>query len=119
MGAVHTASASTTYTVAAPATFMETTVGTNKATYARGETVQLFAFVRNNGLPVNGAAVTFTIARSTGNTTTRSATSGTDGYARTTYKIAKSSNAIGTYTVRSTWSMNNVSSSAETTFTVL
>ncbi len=119
VGAVHTASASTTYTVAAPATFMETTVGTNKATYARGETVQLFAFVRNNGLPVNGAAVTFTIARSTGNTTTRSATSGTDGYARTTYKIAKSSNAIGTYTVRSTWSMNNVSSSAETTFTVL
>ncbi|GAB3751070.1 hypothetical protein GCM10028795_18500 [Lysobacter olei] len=119
VGVVHTASVSTTYTIAAPATFLETTVGTNKATYARGETVQAHAFVRNNGVPVVGAIVTFTIARSARSTTTRSATSGADGYARITYKVAKSSNAIGTYTVRATWSLNNVSSSAETTFTVL
>jgi uncharacterized membrane protein len=119
VGAVHTINASATYTVAAVVVALQTQVGTNKATYARGETVQIHALLRNNGTPVSGAVVTFAVSRPNTPTITTTATSGSDGYARTTYKVSKAKNASGQYTVRATWHLGAATATATATFAVL
>jgi uncharacterized membrane protein len=119
VGAIHTVNASATYTVAAAVVALQTDVGTNKATYARGETVQIYALLRNNGAPVSGAVVTFAVSRPNTATITTTATSGSDGYARTTYKVSKAKNAPGQYTVRATWRLGAVTATATATFAVL
>jgi uncharacterized membrane protein len=118
VGAVHTINRSATYTVAAPVVALQTQVGTNKATYSRGETVQINALLRNNGVPVNGAVVTFAVTRPNTAAVTTTATSGSDGYARTTYKLSKAKNASGQYTVRATWRLGSVTATATATFAV-
>jgi uncharacterized membrane protein len=118
VGAIHTVNVSATYTVAAPVVALQTQVGTNKATYARGETVQISALLRNNGTPVSGAVVTFAVTRPNTPTVTTTATSGSDGYARTTYKVSKAKNASGQYTVRATWRLGAVTATATATFAV-
>ncbi|QSX77928.1 NEW3 domain-containing protein [Agrilutibacter solisilvae] len=118
-GAVHTASASTSYTIAAPAIVLTTTLTTDRATYAARGTVQIAALLRNNAVAVAGVPVTFTLARPGGATSTLTATSGSDGYARTTYKIPSNKAALGLYTITARWSFGGVSASAVRTFTVL
>jgi len=51
--------------------------------------------------------------------TTTTATSGTDGTARTTYKVSKGKTASGQYTVRATWRLGSVTGTATATFAVL
>jgi uncharacterized membrane protein len=119
VGVIHTANVSATYTVAAVVVALQTQVGTNKATYARGETVQINALLRNNGTPVSGAVVTFAVTRPNTPAITTTATSGSDGYARTTYKVTKAKNASGQYTVRASWRLGDVAATATATFAVL
>ena len=119
VGAVHTANAATSYVVAAPSVALQTTVGTNKTTYAGGETVQIYAFVRNNGVPVTGVSVRFIITRPDGKTTILNATSGSDGYARTSYKVPRTKGALGLYSVEGTWALGNVTARASVTFRML
>jgi len=118
VGAIHTVNVSAVYTVAAAVVDLQTQVSTNKATYARGETVQITALLRNNGVPVSGAVVTFAVTRPNTAATTTTATSGTDGTARTTYKVSKAKNASGQYTVRATWRLGGVTATATATFAV-
>ncbi|QNP40545.1 NEW3 domain-containing protein [Lysobacter solisilvae (ex Woo and Kim 2020)] len=120
VGAVHAVNASTTYSVAPPAINLQTTLGTDRTTYARRDTVQIAALLRNNGVPVPGVVVTFTLARPGAGSTTLTATSGSDGYARTSYKIPNAKSALGAYTVTARWALGGVNATAVTaSFTVL
>ncbi|MFC5578243.1 NEW3 domain-containing protein [Lysobacter niabensis] len=119
VGAVHTSNATGSYTVAPPAINLTTTLTTDRATYARRATVQIAALLRDNGAPLASIPVTFTLARPGGGTNTLTATSGSDGYARTTYKVPNTKAALGQYTVTARWSFGGVNASAVTTFTVL
>jgi uncharacterized membrane protein len=119
IGSTHTASAAATYAVAASTggTLSET-VATDKASYLRGETVRMSALVKNNGVAVAGASVKFSVALPSGATTVISATSGSDGYARASYRTAKGKGAAGAYGVRADVSASGGSASASTTFSV-
>ncbi|MCI4568558.1 NEW3 domain-containing protein [Lysobacter sp. CFH 32150] len=116
-GATHTASASTTYTVAAPV-ILSATIGTDKTSYLRAETVYMSALVRNGSGPVSGASVKFTLSLPGGATTVLNAVSGLDGYARSTYKLGKGKAAIGTYQVRADATSSGASATASTSFGV-
>lgn len=117
-GAVHTASASATYSVAAPVGgTLSNAVGTDKSTYARGETVYLSALVKRDGTAVAGASVTFTISVPGGVTTQLSASSGADGFARASYKLGKGKGAAGSYGVRGDASLGGGTATATTSFT--
>lgn len=120
VGSAHTANASTTYTVAAPANSgtLTGTVGTDKTSYLRGETVSMSALVKNNGVPVSGVSVKFTVILPGGSSTMVSATSGSDGYARGTYKISKGKGAGGSYTLRADATSGSSAATASTAFSV-
>jgi len=119
IGSTHTASTAATYAVATSAggTLSET-VATDKASYLRGETVRMSALVKNNGVAVAGASVKFSVTLPSGSTTVIGATSGSDGYARATYRTAKGKNAAGAYGVRADASSTGGNTSASTTFRV-
>jgi hypothetical protein len=119
-GATHTASASASYTVSTPAaSTLSGTVATNKASYARGETVYMSALVKKDGIVAAGASVKFTVTLPTGATAVVSATSGSDGLARATYRIAKGKGAAGNYGLRADAALGGGTSSASGTFRVL
>ena len=120
VGSVHTASASLTYSIAPPAgsTTLTGAIGTDKSSYARGETVYLSALVKRDGVVVNGASVTFSIVLPNGSQVSSSATTGPDGLARTTYRIGKGKNAAGAYAVRADMTSNGVAATATGTFSV-
>jgi hypothetical protein len=117
VGSVHTASRSITYSVVAPVTGTLTeTVGTNKTSYLRGETVSMSARVLRNGVAVNGASVSFRITLPSGSVTTLTATSGSDGYARSTYKVSNGKSAIGNYSLRADATSSGSTATASTAF---
>ncbi|HEU0306222.1 MAG TPA: NEW3 domain-containing protein [Lysobacter sp.] len=116
-GSPHTANVSATYSVT-PSTTLSETVGTDKAAYVRGETVRISALVRSNGAPVAGATVKFTVSGPSGISVVLNASSASDGYARTTYKIGKGKAAAGNYAVRADASSGGASATASTAFAV-
>lgn len=119
-GAVHTASASASYTVVASAAATLTeTLATNKASYARGETVYMSALVKKDGVAAAGASVKFTIALPGGSTTVVTAATGSDGYARATYKTAKGKSAAGSYGLRADATLGGGTATASGGFAVL
>jgi hypothetical protein len=99
-----------------PSGTLSESVGTNKTTYLRGETVAMSALTLSNGVPVPGASVKFTLSTPGGGTTILNATSGSDGYARSSYKVGKSKSAIGSYGVRADASSGGGAASASTAF---
>jgi hypothetical protein len=118
VGGVHTANASGTYSVAtttsSPA--ITGTVGTDKTSYLRGQTVYMSARVLSSGMAVSGASVKFTVTLPNGSSSVLSATSGSDGYARGTYKLAKGKTAIGSYALRADASSGNSTATSSTAF---
>ena len=92
-------------------------VGTDKSIYARSETVAMSALVKRDGIAVAGATVQFAITTPTG-TANVNATTGSDGFARATYRIGKAKNAVGTYTLRANASSNGDTASSSASFTV-
>ena len=112
----HTTSASRSYTVAITLT---TTLTTDRATYSSRGSVQIAGQLSNYGVAVAGIPVTFTLARPGGSTRTLTATSGSDGYARSTYKTGKSKAAIGQYTLRAVATSGSSTATASTGFSVL
>ena len=119
VGSVHTANAVATYAVAAAAAGALTeTVGTDKTVYLRGETIFMSARVLSNGTPVNGASVGFAITLPNGSATVLNATSGSDGYARATYKLGKGKNAIGSYQLRADARSGSATATASTGYSV-
>jgi hypothetical protein len=120
VGSVHTANASTSYSVATTTSSTLTeTVGTDKTSYLRGQTVTMSALVRNNGVAVNGASVKFTVTLPGGTSAVLTATSGSDGYARSSFKLGKGKTAAGSYTLRADASSGGSSATSSTGFGVL
>jgi hypothetical protein len=121
VGSAHTANASGTYSVATTTTTaaITETVGTDKTSYLRGQTVYMSARVLRSGVAVNGASVKFTVTLPGGTSTVLSATSGSDGYARGTYKLAKGKTAIGNYVLRADATSGSNTASANTGFSAL
>jgi hypothetical protein len=118
-GSVHTASASATYSVAAaPIGALTQTVGTDKSSYLRGETVYISARVLSGGAPVAGASVKFTISLPGGTAVVVNATSASDGYARATYKSGKGKSAIGSYGLRADASHGGANATTAGVFSV-
>lgn len=120
LGGVHTANASATYSVAfaAGSGVLTETVGTDKVSYVRGETVYMSALVRKDGVAVNGASVKFTLASPGAGTAMVSATSGSDGFARGSYKLGKGKGAAGDYTLRADASVGSAATTATAGFSV-
>lgn len=118
VGSVHTANATTTYTVAAATGTVSDSVGTDKTSYARGDTAAISALVKNSGVALAGASVTFTVTAPAGSTTTLRATTGSDGYARMSYRTGKTKTSVGTYGVRADASASGGSATATTSFGV-
>ena len=115
-GTVHTANAGTTYSVAASP--LSETVGTDKTSYLRSETVAMSARVTNAGAPVSGASVRFVVALPGGGSATISVNSGSDGVARASYKTGKAKSAVGTYQLRADASSGGFAATASTSFNV-
>jgi alpha-galactosidase-like protein len=114
--ATRTASTSATYVVTAP---LSVSVTTNQATYTRGTQATITTTVRANGAAVAGAAVTLTVTRADGSTTSQSATTGSNGNAIVTYQI-KHRDPVGTYRISSRASVSGgaVTGVGSATFTV-
>lgn len=118
VGAVHTANATATYTVATTTTTLTDSVGTDKTSYARGDTAAISALVKSGGVPLAGATVTFTVNAPSGSATTLKGTTGSDGYARMSYKTGKTKASVGTYAVRADANASGASATASTSFGV-
>jgi hypothetical protein len=119
VGSIHTANASASYVVAASASHvLSTSVGTDKTAYSRGESVYLSARVLDNGTPLAGASVRFNITLPSGASSVLSASSGADGYARSSYKLGKGKAVLGSYQVRADASSGGASVSAGSAFSV-
>ena len=119
VGSPHTANASATYSVAtAPGGTLTGTVGTDKTSYLRGQTVYMSALVRSGGVAVSGATVKFNVALPGGSVTVLNATSSADGYARIAYRLGKGKGAIGQYTLRADTSSGSDTATASTGFAV-
>ena len=121
VGSAHTANKSTTYSVAsAPSSGTLTeTVGTDKSSYLRGQTVYMSALVKNNGVAVNGASVKFNVTAPGGSVMVVTAVSGSDGYARGTYKISKGKGAVGSYALRADATSGGKTASATANFSAM
>jgi hypothetical protein len=68
---------------------------------------------------VSGASVKFTVTMPGGTSTVLGATSGSDGYARGTYKLGKGKGAIGSYKLRADATSGSSTASANTGFSAL
>jgi len=116
-------SASATYAASTSATYvivssLDVGVSTDRAIYARNQTVTVTATVSSGGSPVSGASVTFTITKQSGATVTGSATTGTNGLAVYKYRL-KRQDPAGTYQVTANANLNNaIFGSGGTSFTI-
>lgn len=101
--ATYAASTSATYVIVSS---LDVAVSTDRAIYARNQTVTVTATVSSGGSPVSGASVTFTITKQSGATVTGSATTGTNGSAVYKYRLKKQ-DPVGTYQATSDANANN------------
>lgn len=101
--ATYAASTSATYVIVSS---LDVAVSTDKASYARNQTVTVTATVSSGGSPVSGASVTFTITKQGGATVTGSATTGTNGSAVYKYRL-KRQDPVGTYQATSDSNLNS------------
>ena len=116
-GSVHTASASATYSVAAP-TLMEA-LSTSKSSYKAGETVTITARVTKGGIAVSGASVDFTALKPNKiNTIELRGTTDSNGYARVSFVSGTGSSSIGTYVLTSTATSGSLTAQGQMTFSV-
>jgi hypothetical protein len=90
---------------------------TDRTSYTRNQTVSTKAIVQAMGAPVSLAPVTFTITKPNGAVITATVYTGTDGTAVFKYKF-KRTDPVGTYLDVAASSLNGLSGSAITGFTV-
>jgi hypothetical protein len=101
-----------------PSATLTESVGTDATQYARGATVRMSALVKRDGVVASGATVAFSVTQPNGSKTVVNAVSGTDGYARATYKSGKTKSAVGNYGVRADATLSGGSATATTAFSV-
>lgn len=83
-----------------------------------GQTVSITATVSGAGSPALGASVTFSITRPNGSVVTGTTTTGSDGKAVYSYKLNKKQDPPGTYQAAAGATLNGLTGSGVTTFTV-
>jgi hypothetical protein len=93
------------------------TVSSDSSIYAKGQTVTLITRVSAGGNPVSNAAVNFTITKSNGNLVKASATTGSDGAAKYSFRLRKQ-DPSGIYKVESIATVDTISIVAAAQFTV-
>ncbi|MGH3999287.1 MAG: hypothetical protein ACRDTJ_17730, partial [Pseudonocardiaceae bacterium] len=102
----------------APTGLVET-VGTDKASYIGGQTVNMSARVLKNGVAVSGATVKFTATKPDGYTTiVMSTTTGSDGYARKSFNSGTGGSSMGTYQLKALATSSGTSVTATNSFKV-
>lgn len=101
-----------------PASTLDVAGGTDKASYLRGQTVYMSALVRVDGAVAGGVSVSFAVRNPAGATSQYAAVSGSDGYARASFKLGKAKSALGSYTVGIGASKGELSASANAGFQV-
>jgi len=90
---------------------------TSQSSYLRGQTVYLSATVSAGGVPVAGAAVSFTVTKANGSQVKGSATSGSDGKALYQFQLKKP-DPVGTYQAGMVASLNGQSAATAVSFSV-
>jgi hypothetical protein len=88
----------------------------SQTAYTMGQTAVISAYVSANGSPMPGANVTFKMIRPNGKNVTAYAVTGANGVAVYSYRFNKKQDPLGTYSVNSTASLNNVSGSGSASF---
>lgn len=102
----------------APASTLGVAGGTDKASYLRAETVYMSALVRVDGAVASGVSVSFAVRNPAGGTSNYAAVSGSDGYARASFKLGKAKSALGGYTLGIGASKGQLTASANAGFQV-
>ncbi|MFD0737898.1 choice-of-anchor Q domain-containing protein [Lysobacter koreensis] len=124
IGGAHTGNASATYTVKdvnsepVPPTGLTETIGTDKTAYIAGQTVYMSARVLNNGQPVSGATVKFTVTKPSGTKVNMTVTTGADGFARKSYVTGTGPSSIGNYALAALATSAGKTVTANSTFSV-
>ena len=122
VGVTATNSADTTSTASTVATVvlvsaLDVSVATDQSSYTRNQSVVITAVVHANGSPVANASVTFTVTKPNGAVVQQTAITGATGTA--VYKLRlKQMDPVGPYLVRTDATLNGISGSATTGFTV-
>ncbi|NMG46347.1 peptidase M11 [Aromatoleum toluvorans] len=101
----------------ASSALLTATGSTSQASYLRGQTVSLTASVNAGGVPVAGAAVSFTITKANGTQVKGSATTGSDGKALYQLQLKKP-DPVGTYQTGMVATFNGQSASTAVSFNV-
>ncbi|GHA74704.1 NEW3 domain-containing protein [Cognatilysobacter bugurensis] len=111
-----TSSATSTFQVG---DILTNSVVTNKTTYSAGQTVSMTARVLKDGKPVSGAAVRFGALKPDGiSEIVLKGTSNSQGYAKASFVSGTGLSSIGTYKLRTTATIGELSASGSTTFSV-
>jgi len=119
VGSVHTANASSTYSVAAAVSSLSEALSTSKSSYKAGERVYISAHVTKGGVAVSGASVEFTALKPNKiNTIELRGTTDSNGYARVSFVSGTGSSSIGTYELTSVATSGSLTTQAKSTFSV-
>jgi len=92
-------------------------VWTDKPSYAGNQVVSVTALMTHGGAPLPNVSVRFTLTKANGSVVTGTATSRPDGTAGFSYRL-KGKEPSGVYAVQADASVNELSATAATTFTV-
>lgn len=111
----YSGSANVSYSVL---TGLNVAASTDKTSYTRNQTVQAMATVKAGSSPVAGAAVMFTLIKSNGATSIQNAVTDATGKATVSVKLSRK-DPTGSYGLKSQATLQILSGSAQTTFTVL
>jgi len=123
VGSTHAVSATATYSVkdveAVEGSTLTESVGTDKTSYVRGETVYMSARVLKDGLPLSGAAVRFGVLKPDGTQAAFDAVTDSNGFARSSFKSGKGMYAVGGYTLVADATSGTLTAMATWTFSVV
>lgn len=111
------ATASSSYTVAASAVLSSSSVSTDRAIYARGDTVRMSATVLSGGQPVAKAKVSFRLVKADGTVVVQSATTSGSGVATSSYRLGRR-DPVGSWQLEGSASTAAGSTSAQAGFAV-
>lgn len=122
VGSKHTASKSISYSVKAPVATAPTlsgTISTGSSTYRAGKKVRMIASVLQNGKPIAGATVRFTLTKPNGIKIIETATTDSYGQARWNFITGTGPSSIGKYNAAYVATKDSATTQASTTFTVI
>lgn len=101
-----------------PMETLSATVSTDKASYVRGETVTISSLVRVGTQPLSNASVSFRVTKPDAKVVLLTASTDATGTARTSFRLNKRKEPLGSFRVDATTQSGAQTASASATFTV-